>query len=262
MHSRTNTPFISRCFLVAFLAMLLLCAGEARAHYPWVEMADSAPGAKNEPRIRFGWGHTFPSENFLGGDDLEESFLLSASGAKIALQPSTATEFVAPGGLAGGTYLVAAQRKASFYTKTVDGGKRQCKKGLDNVVKCSWSTMSMKGVVSLGAGKGAVDRAVGHPLEIIPLANPARLKVGDMLPVRVLFRGKPYSGEIAALYHTLAEKKETPADPFTTDANGWGSLRIASPGVWLLKAQHALPFVRPEECDVESYVATLSFTIR
>lgn len=262
MHSRTNTLFMSRCFAVACLTMLLLCAGEARAHYPWIEMADSAPGAKKPMRIRIGWGHTFPAQDFLGGEDLEEIFLLSPTGAKIALQPSAATEFTAPDGLEDNTCLVAAQRKASFYTKTVDGGKRQSKKGLDNVIKCSWSTMSMKGVVTAGAGNGAVDRAVGHPLEIIPLANPARLKVGDTLPIRVLFRGKPYSGEIAALYRTLADNKETPAAPFTTDGDGWGSLRIASPGVWLLKAQHELPFARPAECDVESYVATLTFTIK
>lgn len=262
MRSCTNTLFISRCFVIALLAMVLLWSGEAQAHYPWVEMADSALGAKKTMQIRIGWGHTFPSEDFLGADDLEEIFLLSATGAQIALHPSAATEFSPQRGLADGAYLVAAQRKVSFYTKTVDGGKRQSKKGLDNVLKCSWSTMSMKGVVAVGAGKGAVDRVVGHPLEIIPLANPAHLKVGDTLPVRVLFKGKPYSGEIAALYHTLAEKKETPADSFTTNADGWGSLRIASPGVWLLKSQHELPFARPEECDVESYVATLTFTIK
>ena len=262
MHFCKNILFISRCCVVGFLAMILLCAGEARAHYPWVEVGDSASGAKNGPQIRIGWGHSFPSENFLSGDDLEELFLLSPTGARIAMQPKTATEFAIQKRLADGTYLVAAQRKVSFYTKTIDGGKRQSKKGLDNVLKCSWSTMSMKGVVTVGAGKGAVDQLVGHPLEIIPLANPAQLKVGDMLPVRVLFRGKPYSGEIAVVYHTLAEKKETPTDPFTTDADGRGSLRIASPGVWLLKVQHELPFARPEECDVESYVATLTFAIR
>ena len=262
MHSCKNILFISRCCVVALLAMVLLWSGEARAHYPWVEMENFAPGAKKTMQIRIGWGHTLPSEDFLGADDLEEIFLLSATGARIAVHPSTATEFSPQGGIADGAYLVAAQRKPSFYTKTIDGGKRQSKKGLDNVVKCSWSTMSMKGVVAVGAGKGAVDQVVGHPLEIIPLTNPDRIKVGDTLPVRVLFRGKPYSGEIAAVYHSLAEKKETPVDPFTTDADGRGSLRIASPGVWLLKAQHELPFARPEECDVESYVATLTFTIR
>lgn len=257
-----NILSISRYFVLVCLAMVLLCAGEAWAHYPWVEVVQDAPVAKKAPLVRIGWGHSFPSENFLTGDDMEQLYLLSPTGAEIALQPKTTTEFTAQKGLADGAYIVAAERKVSFYTKTVDGGKRQSKKGLDNVLKCSWSIMSMKGIVTVGAGKGAVDRVVGHPLEIIPLANPASLKVGDMLPVRVLFKGKPYSGEITTLYHTRAEKKETQADPFTTDADGRGSLRIASPGVWLLKAQHELPFAQPEECDVESYVATLTFAIR
>lgn len=248
--------------IVSVLTLALFWAGEAGAHYPWVEMENYAPAAQSTPQFHIGWGHTFPSENFLGADDLEDIFILSATGAKIAVSPESATEFSSREGLADGTYLVAGQRKANFYTKTVDGGKRQSKKGLDNVVKCSWSTMGMKSIVNVGKGKGAVDRVVGHPLEIIPLTNPARLKVGDRLSVRVLFRGKPYSGEIAAVYYTLAEKKETPVAPFTTDGDGQGSLRIASPGIWLLKAQHELPFSRPEECDAESYVATLTFAIR
>lgn len=260
MPSRKNILSISRCFVVACL--VLLCADEAQAHYPWVEVEQDAPVAKNGPQIQIGWGHSFPAESFLANDDLEDIYFVSPTGARIAVQPKTVTEFAVKKGLNDGAYVVAGLRKPGFYTKTVDGGKRQSKKGLDNVVKCSWSNMSMKGVVIVGAGKGAMAQVVGHPLEIIPLANPAHLKVGDMLPVRVLFKGKPYSGEIAAFYHTRAEKKETPADPFTTDADGWGSLRILSSGVWLLKAQHELPFSRSEECDVESYVATLTFAIR
>lgn len=261
MNLRKNK--LHRCLSAAFLAVVLLWSGQARAHFPWIEMGDYAAAAKNAPRIRIGWGHAFPSENFLGADDLEEIFLLSATGTRIAVEPNSATEFTTRAGLADGTYLVAGQRKSSFYTKTTEGGKRQAKNGLDNVVKCSWSTMGMKSVVNVGAGKGAVDQVAGHPLEIIPLVNPARLKAGDTLPVRVLLNGKPYSGEITAVYRGVAEKKETlAAAPITTDQNGRSGITIAAPGIWLLKAQYERPYARPEECDVESYVATLTFAVR
>lgn len=253
---------VRRRLIVSVLTLALFWAGEAGAHYSWIEMENYAPAAQSTPQFHIGWGHTFPSENFLDADDLKDIFILSATGVKIAVSPVSATGFSSREGLADGTCLVAGQRKASFYTKTVDGGKRQSKKGLDNVVKCSWSIMGMKGIVNVGAGKGAVDRVVGHPLEIIPLVNPDRLKVGDTLPVRVLFRGRPSRGEITAVYYRLTEKKETPAASFTTDADGQGSFRIASPGIWLLKVQHEVPFNRPEECDVESYVATLTFAVR
>ncbi|MGV1099487.1 DUF4198 domain-containing protein [Thiovibrio sp. JS02] len=251
------------CWLtVSVLTLTLLGAQEACAHYPWIEMENYAPAAQGAQPFHIGWGHTFPSENFLAADDLEEIFILSATGAKIPVAPESATEFISRQALADGAYLVAGRRKSSFYTKTVDGGKRQSKKGLDNVVKCSWSTMSMKGIVNVGARQEAVDQAVGHPLEIIPLVNPARLKVGDTLPVRVLFKGQPFSGEMAAVYHGHADKKESQAPSITTDQNGRGGITLGAPGIWLLRIQHELPFSQPEECDAESYVATLTFSVR
>jgi len=227
-------------------------------------MEDYAPAGQVALQFKIGWGHSFPADDFLGDADLEDLFILSTTGEKIAATPKSATEFISRQALAeGGSLLVAGQRKPGFYTKTIDGGKRQSKKGLDNVVKCSFSTMGMKGIVNVGGGgKSGVDQVAGHPLEIIPLANPSHLKVGAILPIRVLFDGKPLSGEITAVCHGYADNKEIQAASISTDLNGRGEIIVSAPGVWLLKAQHEQPFSQPEECDVESYVATLTFAVR
>lgn len=261
MRFRHNT--LLRSLATAGLGVALLCPLTAQAHFPWIEVEQSPPAAKTAPSIRLGWGHSFPAREFLTKEDVEELFLLSASGEKIPLAPKSATEFAVQGKLATGSHLVAGQRKPGFYTKTTEGGRRQSKKGLANAVKCSWSTMSMKSVVNVGGkGNGGVERVVGQPLEIVPLADPAGLKAGDTLPVRVLFRGKPLSGEIEALSVGLADTKESEDGRVTTDQAGVGRLRLAAPGAWLLKVRHELPFPRPDECDVESYVATLTFQVR
>ncbi|MEW6500912.1 MAG: DUF4198 domain-containing protein [Thermodesulfobacteriota bacterium] len=260
MRFRHNT--LLRSLAAAGLGVALLCPLTAQAHSSWIEVEQPPPAAKTAPAIRLGWGHTLPAEEFLKKEDVEELFILSASGEKIPLIPKSATEFAVRGELATGSHLVAGQRKPGFYTKTTEGGRRQSKKGLANAVRCSWSTMSMKSVVNVGAGNGAVERVVGQPLEIVPLADPAALKAGDTLPVRVLFRGKPLRGEIEAVSVGLADTKESEAGRLTTDQAGIGRLRLAAPGVWLLKVRHELPFPRPDECDVESYVATLTFQVR
>jgi uncharacterized GH25 family protein len=260
MHFRHNT--LIRCITVAGLGAALLCPLKAQAHFPWIEAESPSPAAKSAPSIRLGWGHRFPAEEFLKLEELEELFLLAANGEKIPLTPKSATEFALQGKVAAGSHLVAGQRRSGFYTKTTEGGRKASKKGLDNAVKCSWSTMSMKAVVNVGAGNGAVDRVVGQPLEIVPLADPAGLKTGDTMPLRVLFRGQPFGGEITAVYHGFADRKEIEAGRVATDQAGFGRLRLAAPGVWLLRVRHELPFRQPEECDVESYVATLTFQVR
>lgn len=260
MHHRHNT--LLRSLVIAGLGAALLCPLTAQAHFSWIEVEQPPPATKSAPTFRLGWGHSLPAGEFLKTEEVEELFLLAANGEKIPLTPRSATEFAVRGKLAAGSHLVAGQRKPSFYTKTTEGGKRQSKKGLANAVRCSWSTMSMKSVVNVGAGNGAVERVVGQPLEIVPLADPAGLKAGDTLPVQVLFRGKPLSGEIDALYVGLADSKESEAGHVTTDQTGVGRLRLVAPGAWLLKVRHELPFPQPDECDVESYVATLTFQVR
>ncbi|HEY0035570.1 MAG TPA: DUF4198 domain-containing protein, partial [Longimicrobium sp.] len=40
-------------------------------------------------------------------------------------------------------------------------------------------------------GPRAFERVAGHPLEFVPLADPATVRLGDTLPVRLLYRGRP-----------------------------------------------------------------------
>lgn len=161
-----------------------------------------------------------------------------------------------------GAYIVAAKRKAGFYTKTTEGGKRRSKKGLKNVIKCSHSHMCTKAVVNVGEKGGEVDTRIGHPIEIIPLANPADLRVGDYLPVQVLLKGKPFKGEIYATYVGFSTEKNTFAYATSTNKKGKGKIKILHSGVWMIKADHEEPYPDQSECDVESFVTTLTFEVK
>ena len=161
-----------------------------------------------------------------------------------------------------GSYLIVAKRKTGFYTKTTQGGKRQSKEGLKNVIKCSRSQMCMKAIINVGDGQGKVDSKVGHPLEIIPLANPAELKAGDYLPVQVLLHGKPYNDKIFATYMGFSTEKDVFAYTSKTDRQGKGRIRILQPGVWMIKVEHQQPYPDQDVCDVESFIATLTLEVK
>jgi len=236
----------------------------ALAHYPWINADNYTPHTGEIPKLTIGWGHRYPLGSFLRMEDVENMTLRDPSGQEVPLQAVDSAEFN-PGEVLekAGIYTVAALRKSGFYTKTTEGGKRQSKEGLKNVIKCSSSHMGTKALLAVGDAAIDMDiKPVGHPLEIIPRMNPAALRAGDDLPVQVLLKGEPYSGRIFATYMGFSTEKDVFAYTAKTDKEGMGKIRILQPGIWLIKAEYEEPYPDQKVCDVESFSATLTLEIQ
>ncbi len=235
----------------------------AHAHYPWVNLENYSVYSGELPYITLGWGHRYPLSKFLKKTALENIFIIGPDGEKIAVVNTSDLEFEPEHGLGStGVYIIAAKRKTGFYTKTTQGGKRQSKKGLTNVLSCSKSHMSMKAILNVGEGQDMVNHRVGHPLEIVPMVNPAELKVGDYLHVQLLLHGKPYKGKIFATYMGFSTEKDVFAYTSKTDRQGKGKIRILQSGIWLIKAEYQQPYPDQDICDVESFIATLTLEVK
>lgn len=242
---------------------ILFFSTVALAHYPWISMDDYTPKTGSNLKMVIGWGHAYPSYSFLDKDSVKTLQMKSASGKAAGLGFISHNEIRSESAITtAGAYIVTGERKPGFYTKTTSGGKRSSKKGLSNVLSCSFSHMCMKAVVNVGDEKGRVDMVIGQPMEIIPLVNPSDLKSGDYLPVKVLFQGKPFSGYIYATYTGFSTETETFAYTMKTDKKGKGKIRILQPGVWMIKTAESLPYPDEEECDSQSYIATLTFEVK
>jgi len=247
---------------ICIIAIASLCT-QAYAHYPWINLVDYTPEVGEALKMTIGWGHRYPLDGFLKRDALESIYILGPGGKKQTVSSSSELELQSEEGISEpGVYILAAKRKAGFYTKTTQGGKSCSKKGLKNVIKCSYSHMCTKAVVNVGEGKGKVDLRVDHPMEIIPLVNPADLRPGDYLPVQVLLKGKPFKGKIYATYVGFSTEKDTFAYSTSTNKKGKGKIKILHSGVWMIKADHEEPYTDQTECDVESFVSTLTFEVK
>jgi uncharacterized GH25 family protein len=246
------------------LGLAGLFSSPAQAHYPWINADGYSLHTGESPKINIGFGHRYPLGSFLRQEDVEGLILLDPAGGEIPLKSENAIEFQPEEGLNGpGVYTVAGQRKAGFYTKTTDGGKRQSKEGLNNVLKCSNSHMAMKALLTAGDEPGGVNKTpVGHPLELVPQANPAVLRAGGHFPVQALLRGKPYQGRLLATYMGFSTEKDVFAYTCNTDKDGMGRIRILQPGIWLIKAEYEEPYADQNVCDVESFSATLTLEIK
>ncbi|XCN74318.1 MAG: DUF4198 domain-containing protein [Candidatus Electrothrix aestuarii] len=249
--------------LALFLGMTVFGSTQALAHYPWINAESYFPHAGESPKINIGYGHGYPLGSFLQQEDLESMSLTGPTG-QIPLKEANIIEYEPEEALSEpGIYTVAAQRKAIFYTKTTDGWKRQTKEGLKNVLRCSLSHKSAKGLLTVDAEDATMDKkALGHVLEIVPQANPASLRAGDYLPVQLLLRGKPHQAKLFATYMGFSTESDVFAYTTKTDKEGMGRIRILQPGIWLIKAEYEEPYSDQKVCDVEAFSATLTLEVR
>lgn len=125
-----------------------------------------------------------------------------------------------------------------------------------------------KTIVEVGQnGARAFSRPAGHPLEFIPLQDPAALRAGDTLAVRLLYRGAPLSG---ARLHASGVPMETGLDPEAaarqavemeseTDARGVARFVVQKAGLWNVRTLHILPAESGSGADWDVHWATLVF---
>jgi uncharacterized GH25 family protein len=259
-----NIQIKKRIGLVGFTVMTLLLTGvfSAQAHFPWINLEDSSLSTGRNVKWTIGWGHRFPVAGLMNKSAVGEMFVIGPDGGKITAESVNELQFQSSEGLsAPGAYIVAVSRAAGFYTKTTEGSKRQSKKGLENVLSCSYSNSYMKAIANVGGEAGPVDAPAGHEMEIIPLVNPATLKVGDFLPFKAVLKGKPYKGDFSATYAGFSPENNVFAYSSSTNAEGHGKIKILSSGAWLITMTVKEPFADPEECDVQSFRASLTFDV-
>jgi uncharacterized GH25 family protein len=109
---------------------------------------------------------------------------------------------------------------------------------------------------------GAATKPLGHVLEIVPETDPASLKSGQPLAVRILFRGKPLAGvKVGAMYAGAETSGHTYPVSTTTDKSGGAVLKLDRPGLWYARLIHMVPANGDPDFDWRSFFATLVFEV-
>lgn len=122
-------------------------------------------------------------------------------------------------------------------------------------------TKFAKSLLVAGRPDDFYKQPLGLLIEIVPLADPYTLHEGAVLPVRVLFRGKPAPDlQLEAAWAGDGEKKIQVVG--RTDAEGRIEIPLTKAGKWRL---HSLMMKRcsdPTSADWESFWASLTFEVR
>ncbi len=118
---------------------------------------------------------------------------------------------------------------------------------------------SPKALLRVGKDRvGDATKAVGLPLEIVPMKDPFPLKSGETLPVRVLFQNKPLAEANLGWAH--ADEGEMPRGTVRTNAKGEALIPIAKSGLMTIRLTH---MTRPKtkEYEWESFWTTLTWSV-
>lgn len=130
---------------------------------------------------------------------------------------------------------------------------------LDQKAKESYARYSK---VLMQAGKKTDDtykKAVGLPLEIIPLTNPYALKFGERLQFKILFQGKPLFGAKVKVWNQY--NHQTAVQTIYCQQDGTVDTYFSGPGTWMVSVVHITP-LKDREGEWESFWGTLTFGTR
>lgn len=251
---------------LSVVTICMLLVGSAGAHFLWINVGDYTPMPESTAVMNIGWGHSFgnPVGNVLWDmNRLDHIAIIDPEGVKKQVKSINEIDFQGNNPLKSkGAYLVVAQKKEGFSSKTTSGYQMKSKKELKNVLQCSYSGGYSKAIVNVGKGGGkALSKPLGHTLEIVPLENPTDLAPGDYFSFKVLYNGKPLRAEIYATYAGFSTDGAW-AYTVNTDRQGVGRIKMLHSGIWLIKVGHKLPFPDPQECDQYSYTSSLTFEIK
>jgi uncharacterized GH25 family protein len=231
---------------------------------------------KSSP-LFFCYGHHLPVDDAVRSEKLANVRVHAPGGGvrEVALRPGKELHSYLVDYDAEGTWALSAATNPGFFSTWFDasGRKRHSIKPLDEVLERAASVESSlmswqwtKTYVTCGAPSVDFPAVLGQPLELAPMADPALLRQGDTLLLRVYADGKPLEepGYWDATYMGFSTEAEDMYAPRAEVADGLLRLTVDVPGRWFVRFYTKTP--APEElrgrCTHVKRTATLVFEVR
>jgi ketosteroid isomerase-like protein len=281
--SRVTTPVIA--WITAPL-LVLGAAVAAEAHDFWLVPDAFQIAERNAIEVRGQTSSRFPtSESAVALDRVADARLIGASRewATTDLSHRGKSLLIRHRPSTPGQYIVAVTLRPRSVRESVASFRRYLERegapealsrieregllaGRDSVTRRY--AKYAKTLVEVGAGGGrAFSRAAAHPLEFVPTSDPATLRAGDTLVVRLL-----YSGQAAAGIRVHAGAVSWPVDEasapapsddvhLTSDTNGTLHVPITRSGLWNVRTIHVVRAAANSDADWDTHWATFVFQV-
>jgi uncharacterized GH25 family protein len=262
------------CWFLAFFLGILLPTRSAFGHDYWLvpEKFSLAPEESVKIHLYYGDGLKVEDESPFQKERTPRLEQVSAEGAVNLIatsidgqKPFANLSFAKPG-----SYVLAMDRNAqNIVLKGPEFTKYLKEEGLSDILtrrnpKAPGRERYLRSIKTLiQVGERITDiplKPNSQRLEILPLQNPLRLKLGYVLVVQVIFDGFPLMNRQIQAYHLENGKLATQTK--RTDGQGKASFRLDQPGSWLIRTVHMRSCKQNcRDIDWESFWSSLSFEI-
>ncbi len=262
MTSLTIKSFL-RAAILCLAAMCLANALPAQAHELWV-VAQQPEGDVFKADI--GYGHSFPKLEPIAADRIHifDPLVLATPDGKVTLdQVGENYAYQKKIDLKKGSYLVLGYYKPTFWSNGPEGWAQSDRIQRPDAAYVEEAIMLGKTIANV---KGATDddfisKPVGQQLEIVPLVNPAKVKVGDKMPLLVLLDGKPVKA--AAVNATFGGFSDKGCQAFAGKTDGQGRIDFIplKEGYWVVRVSNKADHPDPKKADDLIINSSLTFSI-
>ncbi len=259
-----------------FIAVLLMLPSAALAHDFWLEPSDGFhPAAGDIISLRMFVGEAFKPEQELPpvSERITRLEVVSSSG-KFDMTPEGRRDILPAIALSDpGTFAIAMEREPSFITLDAEKFNSYLEEeGHHAIVGARLKdgsyakdgreryTRHLKMILSVGESTEAWSHQFGTKLEILPLADPAGLRAGSKLPVRVLFEGKPLAGARVGVV-SRQDGNISREKMVRTDRSGNAKVTLDSAGDLLVRTTYMRPCAKCDDADYESFWSAMTFAV-
>jgi len=238
-------------FKFAFILALLIMAMSvpAQAHEWLLKTTPSAPKKGDRVKLELMATHYFDrSEEAEPVEDAAAELIQNGKAIKLEIAENPdkdaldlIAEFTMP---EDGPAWVSGHRLAQTWSVTPDGYVQGAKADLApdkaaQVISTSKTEKFTKLLLNPSASDKTFAQPLGHLFEIIPVDNPAGLKVGDEIRVKAVYDGKPLVTPIYASYTSFSGEMMTFAF-YTESTEAEPKVKISAPGLWFIRARHSV----------------------
>ncbi len=223
-HQSRHTVMSRRSFVLLVAGVLWSSGGSAvtpvLAHEVWIELPATA-GKGEEQVVQVCWGHAGERESgprLAGQQDKLSASVVGAHGVKEV--PLTGQESCFEGSIArphADPCAVGAVLEVGIIDREMHG-----------IAANTRMVMFGKTIVQSEAASDDSTAALGHELELIPVSSLRGLKPGDLLTVKVAFRGQPMGGRKVMVAASTAGPRPA-AEDSRVQSPVWTNQAMADP---------------------------------
>ena len=233
-----------RILLIVIAAVYFLSAQGAWAHHPWIE--------KEGDRFEVKWGHPPKAGPYEPGK-VKEIKVIDKKGKAVKFTREDERDAVYVSSKPD-VSMVTVFFEGGYIVKTPEGYKKvtkqEAQKSGMQIVDSLYYYQFAK---SLFTYSQSVTNPVGMKFEIVPLINPFALTASQILPIKVLFEGKPIEN--------IAVKvgKEEVAK---TDKDGIAKVQVNGKGMQVIVMTYRIPTKNNPDADSLSYTTVLTWDMK